>query len=264
MNKFVLIALLATVCVAHATEDGDLELESQAAAAPTDSEEVENLSGETVVFSDFCLRTRDHVLGDIKRTSNSAAANLFTLLFNSAQEVVTEALETQQKATDKLGNQMLHPDAEIVKHNDDDTIDKIITDGQERIQNDQGQLKISLNAFMSAIKATGTAVAIGIANKIKALKNIQGLTAASAIVEGACDKFADYQVQFNRDFEETKIQLVSSNPRLANIQLNQVNCVTSKRIMRMEGLCKVAKVARGPLMNLLATTNNGMNRQSRY
>lgn len=254
MNKLALICLLlGSVCLANATGDvpefEEVELESQA-AAPTDAEETANLKGDAVVFSDFCLRTRDHVLGDIKTTTNSVAANLFTTLFNSAQELGTEAMEAQKKATDRLGNQILNPEAQV-ENSADNEVDGVIAEGQRKIKQDPRQPRAFINAFISAIQATGTAIARGVANRIKNLENISGLDTAVAAVGSVCDRFTQYNLEFLRDFQETKAELAAENPKLASLSLGAVDCVTSKRVIRLEALCKLAKVARGPLMSLI-------------
>lgn len=269
MNKLTLVVLLASVCVAYATEETDLatiediESESQSPAAPTDAEEVANLSGDSVVFSDFCLRTRDHVLGDIKSNTNSMVANLFTMLFNSAQELGQEALEAQRKATDKLSNQLGNPDAPVENNEySDDEVDQVIYHGQKRIQNNLVQPKSFIQAIISNLQATGTALARGAANRIKAIQSIQGLGAAVSAVGQICNSFDAYTVLFQNELEELRQQLAQSNPELAKYNLNQVDCVTTKRVLRLGGLCQLSKVAREPLMNLLAIDRPSLGRKA--
>lgn len=258
MNKLALVVLLASVCLVSAyNEDNDVaiddvELESQA-APPTDAEETAGLQGETLVFSDFCLHTRDHVVGDIKTTTNTAASNLFNILFNSAQELGSEAMEAQRRATGVLGNQILNPDAPIQDASGDE-VDTVIANGQRNIQENQRQPRSFIQAFISVIQATGTAIARGVANRIKILENINGLETAAAAVGGACDRFTEYQYEFEREFAATKKQLAEHNPSLEKLTLGQINCLTTKRVLRLEAICKLAKVAKGPLMNLLSAS----------
>lgn len=255
MNKLALIVLLASVCLARANpivvESDDVELESQSAAAPTDAEETANLQGDSVIFSDFCIRTRDHVLTDIKSTANSGAARLFTLLFNTAQEIGSEALATQIKATTLLGNQIQKPETRVEGEYTGEA-DNIIAEGQLKIQQDPGQPKSFFQAFVSVIKATGTAIARAVAARMESISSLNGLDMTAAALENACDRFTEYQQEFAKTFEETKSELAASNPKLASLTLGQVNCVTSRRVLRIEGICKFARVAKGPVMSMLS------------
>lgn len=259
MNKLACIALLAFTCqvVLGFGSDFDdwsqpLEIDEeqhfdpQIGLVPSDEEEVRDLQPNKAAFKGFCLATRDYVIGDIRHSTNTLAASVFNLIFKAADEIVVDAKQTNQRAVDLLGKQIENPNSPISEDSSTEA-DRIIVEGQKNLAK---QTNI-LNAVSTALRATKATIVKSALEKFNTLKEAYGVfSTADAFTEG-CAQIARYEEEINRRFEEAKAQAATSDPSLANVQLNDVFCITSKRVGRFDGLCKFARVARGPLMSIL-------------
>lgn len=248
MIKFMAIALLACVCMTRAeVPDADLlEEDSQSALNPTDSEEVANLMGKHQIFSDFCLQTRDYVREDVKRTSNNKAADVFTLFFRSAEDLGVESLNTQKDATERLSEQLRNPETQVSDAND------AVEEGRRRIQDSGDNVpKSFFQAMTSALTATGTTVAQGVKARLMAIRSKIGPDSAISILTETCSKVEQYEEEMRSRFAKEIETVASKDPSMANVQLDQVECLTSKRILKIEGLCRFARIAKQPLMKIM-------------
>lgn len=255
MNKLVFITLLAITCqVASAFDDWSKPYDSdenahydpQIGLVPSDQEEVRDLQPSNAAFKGFCLQTRDFVVGDVRHSANTLASSVFNLIFKAADEINVDTKRTTQRAVDILGNQLQHPTTPV-SGDATNEVDQIIVDGQRKLQ----QQNSIFSAISTAFQATGAALVQSSLSKLNMLKDAYGVfSTVDAFTEG-CNKIAQYEQEIARRFEEAKAQAAATNPSLANVQLNDVWCITSKRVGRFDGLCKFAKVARGPLMNIL-------------
>lgn len=262
MNKLAIIALLAFVCqVAPASGDFDdwshgplgteeeQHFDPQIGFIPNDQEEVRDLQPNKAAFKNFCLETRDFVIGDAKHAANTLSKSVFSLVFKAADEINVDAQKTSQRATDLLGKQLLHPEAAISEEVTNQS-DKIIIEGQKKLQ----QKNSIFSAITTVFQATGDALLRASLNKLNSLKDAYGVfSTVDAFTEG-CNKIAQYGQEIEKRFEKAREQAAIEDPSLASVKLNDVWCTTSKRVGRFDGLCKFAKVARGPLMNILTYT----------
>lgn len=259
MNKFIFFALLVVFpAVVLANEPGSeivSEEESQLALVTNNEEECSGLSDQHQVFSSFCLATRDYVLSDLKKNANSMAANGFTLFFKSAEAMGIEAIDVQRKATNSLSSQIRNPESSIDGSEDSNRIDQLITRGQERVQQSPNLPKSLVSAIGSTVTATASSLAQNVMTKLNELKSVFGLMQIVGALSEACNKVSVYEEEIRRRFQETKAEIAERDPSLAYAELEAVNCVTSKRILRVEGLCKFARIAQNPLMRMLTYRN---------
>lgn len=259
MNRFVFFALLVVLpAVVSATEPGTeivFEEDSQLALAPNDDEELSSLSDKHQIFSDFCLATRDYILSDLKKNTNSMAANGFALFFKSAETMGVEALNVQRQATDRLSDQIRNPQTAIDSSNASNRVDQLITQGQESIQQSPNLLRSLIPAIRSNVAATGSSLAQNVMTKLNELRSVFGLMQIVGALSEACNKVSEYEEEIRRRFKETKDEISSRDASMANAELESVNCLTSKRIIRVEGLCKFARLAQNPLMRMLTYRN---------
>lgn len=259
MNKLAFITLLAVTCQVASALGGDIDdwsqpyemeenahYDPQIGLVPSDEEEVRDLQPSNAAFQGFCLETRDFVIGDVRHSANTLASSVFNLIFKAADEINVDAKRAQQRAVDILGNQLQHPETPVSGDATNEA-DRIIAEGQKKLQ----QKNSIFSAISTAFQATGAALVKSSLDKLNMLKDAYGVfSTVDAFTEG-CSKIAHYEQEIARRFQEAKAQAATTNPSLANVQLNDVWCITSKRVTRFDGLCKFAKVARGPLMNIL-------------
>lgn len=253
MNKFsaivALVALLASACIIRAEEGIDsieLEEDSQSSINPTDSEELAGLEGKNQIFTDFCLSSRDYIRDDLKRGTNNLAANVFTLFFRSAEQMGLEALNTQSEASERLSEQLRNPETPVSETDD------IVEAGRRNIQEAGNNVPKSLfQAITSALAATGTSIAQNVRAKIMEVRQRLGMDKAIGALADTCSKVAEYEEELRSRFAAQLQTIAERDPTMANTRLDQVQCLTSKRILKIEGLCKFARIAQGPLMKIL-------------
>lgn len=262
MNKQLSIfALLVIAAVASATEGPEpgseivFEEDSQLALAPNDDEELSSLKENHQIFSDFCLATRDYVLSDLKKNTNSMAANGFAMFFKSAETIGQEALDVQSRAANSLSEQIRHPQSAIDGSSAVNRAEEIITQGQQRVQQSPNLPRGLISAIGSTVTATGSSLAQNVMQKLNSLRSAFGLMQIVGALSEACNKVSEYEDEIRRRFMETKSEIASKDASLARADLEEVDCLTSKRILRVEGLCKFARIAQNPLMRMLTYRN---------
>lgn len=249
MIKFTAMILLASVCLAGVSCDDmpELEEDSQSALQPTDSEELAGLADKQQIFSDFCLRSRDYVVDDMKRTTNNLAAGVFSLFFRSAEELGLESLEAQKDATERLAGQLRNPSQELPEgaaEND------VVENGKRAIANQSTPVGF-FQAITSTLAAIRNTVASGLTTRIQNMRKNFGMAKAAGALVESCSKVAQYEEELRSRFAQEIESIAAKDPSMANMQLDQVECLTSRRILKIEGLCKFARIARGPLMKIL-------------
>lgn len=245
MNKFAvfaLVALFATVGSANPAPETEIvdEEDSQLPVVGTsDREETAYLKGKNQIFADFCIKSRDYVAADLKRASNNFAAQGFNFFFKSVEGIGNEALEVQRTAAERLGGQLRNPDAPI-----DESNQGVIAEGQERIQHAESLTRGFTTAVSSTVSATKNSL---VENLIKSLNHFKSpvfvMQIAQALTE-ACNKVSEYDQEIRKMFDEFygefKSEAVANDPSMANVRVEDVQCLTSKRIMRIEGLCNLS------------------------
>lgn len=235
MNKFAAIALLAFVAVAAAYETADTE--SQAALQTTDAEEIANLPEDQMAFADYCKSSRDYVLSEIRMSANSLSSKVFAMFFNSAEALGQEAGATLDKANSRLSEQLRNPSAEIAPASDE--TEQILADAQARIAAGESQPGALLTGFKAAVGAVSQNVAKFVQNKIESIKQFATVDQVVKALVEACSAVTEYEAAISSQFTEAKSALQGVD----NVTFDNVKCVTARRISRIEGLCRLSKVA---------------------
>lgn len=256
MCKFtvVLVLLLVTACLGL---ESDVEMEevmpefadegfSQAAIIPTDSEEVSQLKEKHIIFSDFCIRSRDMVIGDIKRTTNELSSNIFILFFKSAEDVGLEVMSDVKAFATKMTQDLkVAPKAE-----------EIISAEQKAILESPDKPKSIFDAVSKTIAHFGNSMSTKIVKRLDAVKSAFGLGEVANALIKSCGKINEYNENLVKLFEETRNEITQLDKALGEAKLETVDCVTSKRLMKIYGLCKIVRVAQNPLIKMLLNINN--------
>lgn len=253
MNKFILVALIAaSVAIANAAiVPGGMDDEvSELALNPNDEDETRSLDGTNLEgFRDFCIRTRDTVIQDLKNRGNVFTSDVFNSLFRTIGEVAESSIKANQKATDRLGRQLVNP-AAAIDESGNDKVDQIIADGQKAIQAAQNQGEGLLSAFTSGIKSFAAAGYGKAVEKITELQQTLGARVISKDLIAFCEQLSDYEKQAIDIFEETKSGLVEENAeQYKNVKFSDVapKCITANRLSRADGFCKFVLAAKVPL-----------------
>lgn len=239
MNKFAAIMLLAFVGVAAATL-GDLPNEDlplidlqdpdvQLALTPSDADETAGLVGEQTIFSDFCIKSRDYVMGDIKSQTNQLTATIFQMFFKNAEEIGQAGLDAGKAVADEQTAAMKAADAPIVAP------------------------KTLYQSVVQTIGAAATTVSKGVVNSLNGLMGSFGVDNVVNSIKNVCDQFAHYEQQNRVAFAEFAKTIADKDAALAATPYEKVACLTARRISRLESICKLASVAQGPVQALLGS-----------
>lgn len=251
MNKFAVVILMAFVAVAACSSLGDeLDVESQLALNPSAEDETAGLEGPYQIFADFCINSRDYIIGDIKKNTNGLASNFFGVFFSTATNLGLEAVNVQRDAAEKLGEQIRNPDAAIGDYNHDDEIASIIAEGQKSIQDEQSQPRTLFQGFISTLAATKNAITSNVVGQLNNLKDKWGVATVISSLKTFCDRADQYDTQLQSQFEQYVAAL--SDPAMKSAKLENVNCLTARRVIRVDGLCKLANAAKNPLLKAFA------------
>lgn len=269
MNKFSsLIICLATVWALqlasssptinrHLLEDEEIDDGmSELPAAPSDEQETMLLDPSHNVFSSFCLSSRDHVLAEIKAASREYAATAMISVFKSAGDVAADSLLAQAQASEKLAGQIKNPEAPIQKAAGGDEFEEAIVEGQQKIQDDPTPIRSMLQGFYSTAKATkGRLMANALQrwSKLKETRNMR--ETIMNLVNIACQKVVIYESQLRDQFSSFLREVTARDAKYAPLQLEDVTCITSRRVLRANKLCAVFQMASGPMMSMLALKN---------
>lgn len=252
--KFAAIILLAIVGSAVATDVTLINMEdpeTQMALTPSNEEETAGLVGDATMFADFCIRSRDYVIGDIKKQSNQLAATVFSMFFQNAAQIGQNALNVERDATDKLGNQIRDPSATIAAPADGDVSAAMIAEGQQRIQEEQTQPRTFFQAVIATVGATGNAVASGVVSSLQGLSKTFGFDKVTGALTGVCNQIAHYEEQNKAAFEEFAKAIAAKDANLGATPFENVACLTTRRISRLDGICKFSAVAQGPVSKIM-------------
>lgn len=254
MNKYLAVSLL--VCVAaFAAQASPLnevsgdELESSAGFNPTNDDETSALDDNTRIFSDYCISSRDIVVGDIRTKSNTFASKALSMLFNSAENIGLEAVNVQRDATEKLAEQIRDPSGKIADYDHDDEVASIVAEGQKSIQENPSRSIFA--GIASVLAATKNVISSRVLSKFEEFKGLLKIDQFSSGIKEACNRVSGYELEIQNLFEQTKAALVESNPAVSKITIEQVPCVTARRIIRLDGVCKFAMAAYNPLIKAI-------------
>lgn len=244
MNKFFVLALVAVSCtfVAANPLDGD-ELASSA-VNPSDDEEVARLDDTTRAFSDFCISTRGLIFDDIKSTSNGVSSRLFNTLFNTAEQIGTEAMTLQKTATSAVADQIRNPEASF--ENDGSEISAIRT----LVQEERTVPKTFLAGFYNVLRMTANSVSQNLMTKFNDIKNNFGVSNLTNFLASTCQRVANYDELIKSEFNKYKSALVADQPSAASVKLEDVQCLTMRRVIRLDGICRLAIAAKDPFMKV--------------
>lgn len=244
MNKFICVALFALVAVAAAYEEPN-DMDSQAAAlVPNDQEEIANLPESQKMFESFCLTSRDWVSSQVRQTSNSIASSLFKQLFNSAEALGQETVSTIGQATSRFGASLQNPEAVIEPA--DNQVQEILAEAQQKIRDGETQPRAFLTGFQATLRAVSKNVADFVGAKIATLsRNANPENVWNGVVE-VCHLAETYEYQLKNDFKQAKAEF----PGTAAIKFEDLACATTRRVSRLDGLCKFVAAARPALPKL--------------
>ena len=238
MNKLFFV-LLAVAAVASAQDLGFEDDFSEIAFATNDQAETKYLVGDMQMFSDFCISSRDYVFKQISTVTNEGASKVFALIFNIAESLGSEMVETIGTGNAKLSAQIANPDAEI--ENLSGAANEIIVQGQADVKSVRIQPFAFAKAFKAMVYATSTAVGNAFQKKLTELQQQAREIASVSTLQAVCEAIKKTNKEVEAKFEHDKVEVVSEKPSLANVLYPQVQCLTSIRVQRIAYICELTQ-----------------------
>lgn len=215
------------------------DVESQMSIYPDNAEETSALDGSKRLFTDFCITTRDNVMGDIRRTTKNIASSVFSLFFKSFEHLGLGSAQ-DQKADEE------NPTAEATE------IEKNVDSSQPATEAgvpQQNKPRSIYRSVIGALSATKDAVTNSVVQSLSSIKTQLGLKTVGVALRRACDKVSQFQTQMNEQFEETKKDIGAAD--LATLKIADLQCVTTGRVMKMDNFCRMVMAAQEPVLRVL-------------
>lgn len=257
MNKLIILSLATLVACALAHPAVDVEeLESQLALFEDDHVEAQDV--KMAVFTDFCYKARDHSKVFLHGELNNAALKVYNAIFKSIEQISIDAIAAGTKEAE-VGRKMIIDEeaarkfaaaaaAESVDSNDY-SMEPMSIDGDIVDQDGEEQQPKSLawrffgglaNTFKAFLRLVADETWAHIARVREELKgeNFQ------VIFEEACHKITkELVVQLRTEFQHSKEELgdamndEESKSELRAVNFENVNCVTTRRLVLASRLC---------------------------
>lgn len=237
MNTFIVVALLAVV--------GSTGVSAGAIDRSIADEEIVNLKGKNIVFSDFCLSVRDQIFTKLQQSTATAASEMV----KSSLKMYWESNMVQMKALEKLTAQLRNPSAPIEGLDENDPTDAIVASGMRKIQESNSYLEKLVAVFRHTVLAYRS----HLGKMSSVLDDTKGLSSAETVFNtflSSCSAVNEIEAQVRKQFEEAKAEIVAKDSSMAEVELENVDCATPKRILNMATVCKFIETAKEPIKGL--------------
>lgn len=222
---------------------------ARAALVPDNDEEVEHLVPEHQIYSQFCIDSRDNTKLYLRDSANSAAASVFNILFNSLTNVADGVLEAQKEAIEEGAKNLTQVGLAQPQEAD--------VEAQAEPEPERANESL-IGSFRSAVRNVFHVIVKSAASEAyKQLETLKANLSAGTLketVDQACQSVSyGLKGQLESDFELAKSGLARSasakmRAQIIGTKLDQVECVTSRRIVKVANFCEVFRMA-GRLMS---------------
>jgi len=226
----------------------DYETVTQFSLTTADDEETEVVSAKGLgIFSDYCISTRDYILTDMRKKGAVMSSQGFSSFFQMAEDVASHALSVNEDATSRLSKQLADPSAEV---DGDDSV----AEAQREIS-EQSQAMSLLTALKATLSTTMSAVQTVVEKKAKDIQSLVSFTNWIKLAESGCAQAELYEKELVSLFEKFKDEHLTNEElksRFGGLNMDAIPCVTSSRIVRVNGICGFVHVSVEPLKKILA------------
>lgn len=285
-----LIVLLFCVAVigiyGNQVNGGPLDSQPGSTPFPSDEEELAQLKKEDMAFSDFCISSRNQVTSDLRRRSAELAE-----LVVYGQGMTSGSRAVFERASLKLFGQLENPNAPIDGLFANIPYDSIIAEGMGKIQQSKSYSDSYMLALRYIWLAYSSYAKDDLGTKVREAKSAEEMAAvykdhdndrtnmASYISEiqnefqkiqselesknqsdvqvninaskQACYKFNEYRNEMGKLFDKLKAKLVAIDESLAKVTLDNVGCLTTRRVLNAVAVCNFMETAKQPITRIL-------------
>lgn len=238
MNTFIVVALLAVI--------GSTGVSAGAIDRSVANEEIKNLKGKNLVFSDFCLSARDHVFTKFQQNTATSVSEIA----KSGLKMYWDSSMVQMRALEKLTAQLKNPSAPIEGLDENDPTDAVIASGMKKIQESNSYLEKLVTVFSHAVAAYRSNMG-KMSSTLDETKDLSGAELVFNSFAKSCSFIRETEAEVRKQFEETKAQVVAKDSSMAEVELENVDCATPKRVLNMATICKFVETAEKPIKSLL-------------
>lgn len=259
MNKLVILMAVVAALIGSSAANGadeDVEDYSEMRIMPSDAAETAGLTGDSQIFSDFCIQARDEVSQFIEQSVHGAAASVFDAFFTSATDIGTEVLRAQSSAVNEA--------SALIKESAVEQTPGVVSKEEAKENLEQNVENLSL------IQAMSQAAKVVINSVIEAAKS-QVFTRLALLrskfdSDSLKDKITEACGSINFDLirrldslmtstkSSIKQSLSKSQAALLDVisktRTENVGCLTTSRVAKIAKFCDVLRMA-GPSIYML-------------
>lgn len=289
MRQIIVLLFCINIIVIHGNQvNGDsLNLMPESTSFQTDDEELAHLKSKNMAFSDFCLSSRNYVMSELKEGST----NLPNQLVVYGQGMSPGSKAVLERASLKLFGQLEDPKAPISELFKNYPYDSIIADGMEKIRQTKSYSDSYMIALSFIWQAYSSYSKDELATRLKEAKSMEDMEevyednkngrtnianyiseikeefeklkseleykhpsvvqAELNVSKQACFKFSEYQNEIRKLFDKMKAKVVSIDESMVGVSLDNVGCLTSKRVLNAVTVCNFIDTAKQPIMRIL-------------
>lgn len=263
MNKFAVVVLLAVAaCVASAGPITDDEEGYSQAASANDDKETSLLLGNEKLFSDFCHKSREYVINDIKNTVQGTSATLFKQFFGATSDIADQILSVEKSAVEALSAQIADPSASVSQGPlPEDQVEALIEQGKREIAAQADKSYGLLPGAKAAVSAMVSTVNSAFYVRLAQARSFLSANTLLQVVKENCNKVAKYEVDLAADLEETKRRIAEENHTpeiekfLSTVRIESVRCATTKKVVSVNAFCELINVAGTPFFRMLGISS---------
>lgn len=281
----LIVALLVCIGLIEINAE-EIDLMPESPAFPTNEQELAELQEK--VFSDFCLSTRDYVVNELKNGPKELASKFvkysqgmtpgsrFLLeraslkLFNQVEnpdapiedlfanypyDIHIEAGLQKIKQTKTLSDRYMLALSYFwltyTKFNRDELESKLrqakSQEEFDRIYKSTENDSSNMDEYMTTIKDNFLQSKSELESKHS---SVVGIELNKALQEG-CSEFNEYKTVIGQKFGESKLSVVSKDRSVEKVELENVGCLTSKRVLNAVAVCTFIEAATRPISSIL-------------
>lgn len=262
------------------------ELESQLALVPTDSDETAYLCGPQVLLSDFCVASRDQVMGSIKRSVDNLRGRVLRIFFGAFGEASLDPDSVREELSKAGGWAEQHDNAAAAaaannnnlthnhNHHATSQADTPGSNQHERAHNSahspeavQERARATprlalLDIIMLAVNAIKNSLGRAIRRQLATVSSRFGLSQLREAAVGTCKRIDQLKSSLEANFRCTIEELSglkelkgsSMLSDLEQMRLDDVKCITVRRLLNLAGVCDFgSRVVQHPLFAILST-----------
>lgn len=232
--------------------NGLIDIESQNAIIPNDEEECGNLEDNGVLFCDFCLASRDHIVGELRHSLSQAVSNVFALFFNVFEKLNIDAAKVKQIEAEQEAEDKKRMEAQQVpgQHEQQQQVNTQVRQASDKDSKKQSAIDVSggpVQFLLKLLRGLADKFAGFVINKIEQLQRRFGLDKLKFATGGACAMLETFDQHISNEFIKIRDEIAMHAFDFKYLKMKDIKCITIRRLVRLKGICGVISRFTDPL-----------------